>query len=256
MEKIRIRAETVVQDSATARALTPFYYQFCKRPCFHDDFLASFNRSSVTLVHTDGQGVERISPKGVVANGVEYEVDCIIMATGFEVGGLFSHSRPSASHFDIIGLDGQSLQQKWSSQSYRYGAGPRTYRSYHSAGFPNLCMQNAPQGAFTTNFTYALDESSKHFAHMIMEMRNRGLTKFDVKPQVEEAYLDKVWASAPTASGKVSNCTPGYYNNEGHVAAAGTKTLYGGFPGAPARLFTETAKERAEGRALDGFILS
>lgn len=77
MEKVRRRAEIVVKDQSIAEALKPWYDQFCKRPCFHDKYLQTFNRPNVTLIDTDGQGIECITRKGVVANGVEYEVDCI-----------------------------------------------------------------------------------------------------------------------------------------------------------------------------------
>ena len=86
MEQIRARVDAIVEDPETAEALKPYYRQFCKRPCFHDEYLDTFNRPNVTLVDTQGRGVERITEKGVVVDGVEYEVDCIIYATGFEVG--------------------------------------------------------------------------------------------------------------------------------------------------------------------------
>lgn len=178
------------------------------------------------------------------------------MATGFEVGGLFEHGRPSSFSVTIVGRGGTTLQEKWDNPAHRYGVGPKTYRSHHSAGFPNLFMQNAPQGAFTTNFTYALDESSKHFAHIVASMRERGLTRFDVKTDVEEAYLDKMWKLSPAATGRKPGCTPGYYNNEGVVPPAGTRTLRGSYPGAPIKLFLACEKERRHGTALDVFDLS
>ena len=86
MEQIRARVDELVDDPEMAEALKPYYRQFCKRPCFHDEYLHTFNRANVTLVDTEGQGVERITEHGIVANGVEYEIDCLIYATGFEVG--------------------------------------------------------------------------------------------------------------------------------------------------------------------------
>ncbi len=90
MEEIRRRAQEIVDDPETAEALKPWYRQFCKRPCFHDDYLPAFNRPNVTLVDTDGKGVDRITERGIVANGEEYELDCIVFATGFEVGTDYS----------------------------------------------------------------------------------------------------------------------------------------------------------------------
>jgi cyclohexanone monooxygenase len=86
MEQVRARVDSVVKDRAAAEALKPWYNQFCKRPCFHDEYLDAFNRPSVTLVDTQGRGVERITENAIVANGQTYEIDCLIYATGFEVG--------------------------------------------------------------------------------------------------------------------------------------------------------------------------
>src|SRR4029434_1464232 len=86
MEEIRSRAGAIIHDPATAESLKPYYRQFCKRPCFHDEYLQAFNRPNVTLVDTNGRGVERVTPKGVACGGREYELDCLIFATGFEVG--------------------------------------------------------------------------------------------------------------------------------------------------------------------------
>ena len=90
MEQIRARVDTLVEDPKTAEALKPYYRQFCKRPCFHDNYLQTFNRPNVTLVDTQGQGVTSMSANGVTANGQTYEVDCVIFATGFEVGTAYT----------------------------------------------------------------------------------------------------------------------------------------------------------------------
>ena len=45
MESIRARVDEIVKDPATAESLKPYYRQFCKRPCFHDDYLPAFNRA-------------------------------------------------------------------------------------------------------------------------------------------------------------------------------------------------------------------
>ena len=117
MEEIRARVDTIVNDPATAEALKPYYRQFCKRPCFHDEYLDTFNRPNVTLVDTNGQGVERITEKGVVVNGVEYELDCLIYATGFEVGTDYTRR----SGYELYGRDGITLTEKWA-QGHRDAA--------------------------------------------------------------------------------------------------------------------------------------
>ena len=97
MNQIRSRVDAIVTDRGTAESLKPWYRQFCKRPCFHDEYLDTFNRPNVELVDTKGKGVERITPKGLVANGREYEVDCLIFATGFEVGTDYTRLLMQAS---------------------------------------------------------------------------------------------------------------------------------------------------------------
>ena len=100
MEDIRARCNAIVQDPATAEALKPWYRQLCKRPCFHDEYLQAYNRPSCHLVDTDGKGVERIDETGVWVKGVHYELDCLVFASGFEVGTSYErrvglrHDRP------------------------------------------------------------------------------------------------------------------------------------------------------------------
>ena len=105
MEDIRARVDAIVQDPATAEALKPWYRQFCKRPCFHDEYLETFNRPNVTLVDTQGKGVERITERGVVVAGREYELDCLIFATGFEVGTDYARR----AGYEVRGRDGGTL---------------------------------------------------------------------------------------------------------------------------------------------------
>jgi cation diffusion facilitator CzcD-associated flavoprotein CzcO/aminoglycoside phosphotransferase (APT) family kinase protein len=107
MEEIRARVDEVVEDPRTAEGLKAWYRQLCKRPCFHDEYLPAFNRSNVQLIHTDGQGVERITERGVVALGEEYEVDCIIYATGFEVGTAYTER----AGYDVVGRLGLRLSE-------------------------------------------------------------------------------------------------------------------------------------------------
>ena len=130
MHSVRTRAETIVNDPETADNLKPWYEQFCKRPCFHDEYLPTFNRPGVKLIH-DPQGIEAITPKGVISNGQEYEVDCIVFATGFEIG-----YQVLDCGYPIVGRDGVVLSEKWAD-------GPRTLRSVNSHGFPNMFMQVA-----------------------------------------------------------------------------------------------------------------
>jgi cation diffusion facilitator CzcD-associated flavoprotein CzcO len=115
MSEIRARVDAIVTDQQTAGRLKAWYRQLCKRPCFHDEYLSAYNLPSVHLVDTDGQGVERIVPAGVVASGMEYPVDCIIYASGFEVGTEATRR----FGFDMTGRDGAKLSDYWSAGMHR-----------------------------------------------------------------------------------------------------------------------------------------
>lgn len=207
MEEIRARVDEQVVDPAVAEALKPYYKMFCKRPCFHDDYLATFNRGNVTLVDTDGRGVERITPDGVVAGGVPYEVDCIVYATGFEVGTAYERR----SGFEIRGRDGRTLTEKWD------GAGMRTLHGMMSHGYPNLFIMGQSQGGWTANYTQLLDEASTHLAAIVAHMEATGLRTAEPTPAAEDGWANEIVAHAVNGTGGIggTDCTPGYYNNEG-----------------------------------------
>ncbi len=205
MEQIRARAEALVEDPETAESLKPFYRQFCKRPCFHDDYLPTFNRPNVTLVDTQGRGVERITEKGVVANGQEYEVDCIIFGTGFEVGTEYSRR----CGYETYGRDGVSLSEKWKD-------GMRTLHGMHCHGFPNcFIMGSMGQSGFTANYPHALNEQSKHIAYIVGQCRQGNQHRVEATEEAEGEWVDAIVQYARLNEQFLADCTPGYYNNEG-----------------------------------------
>ena len=204
MEQIRARAAELVEDPKTAESLKPYYRQFCKRPCFHDSYLQTFNRDTVELVDTNGQGVERITQRGVVAGGKEYEVDCIIFATGFEVGTSYVRR----SGYDVTGSDGINLSDKWAE-------GMRTLHGVMTSGFPNLFIISNSQAGFTTNFPHAMDETSQHIGYILNECRKDNLASIDVEKEAEDKWVEEIIGVSRFASDFQESCTPGYYNNEG-----------------------------------------
>jgi cation diffusion facilitator CzcD-associated flavoprotein CzcO len=236
MEQIRARAEALVADPNTAEALKPFYRQFCKRPCFHDDYLPTFNRPNVTLVHTDGKGVERITPKGIVANGVEYAVDCIIFGTGFEVGTSYSRR----CGYETYGRGGVTLTEKWKD-------GMRTLHGMHSHGFPNLfIMGSNGQSGFTANYPHALNEQSKHIAYIINECTRGNHQIVEASEEAENDWVETIIGLGRLNEQFLADCTPGYYNNEGQPQARSLQnTNYGKGPVAFYKLLEDW---RAEGQ--------
>ena len=204
MEQIRSRAEALVENKETAESLKPWYRQFCKRPCFHDSYLQTFNRESVTLVDTDGKGVEGITKKGVVANGVEYEVDCIIFATGFEVGTEYTRR----AGYDVIGRGGVGLAEKWSD-------GMRTLHGIHTHGFPNLFIISNSQAGFTTNFPHSMDETAQHIGYIMDRCKDDGIQTVEATKEAEDEWVDHIISVSRFSEDFQAACTPGYYNNEG-----------------------------------------
>jgi cyclohexanone monooxygenase len=218
MEEIRARVDSIVRDPATAEALKPYYRQFCKRPCFHNEYLETFNRPNVTLVDTKGKGVERITKGGVVVDGREYEVDCLIYASGFEVGTDYSRR----AGFEIYGRAGQSLTEKWAD-------GVRTLHGMHAHGFPNCFFMSNPQAGFTANYPHLLGEQAKHLCYIIRTAIERGLRKVEVSEEGETAWVAQCLAKSRLGTEFLESCTPGYYNNEGKTSERSAQNgFYGG----------------------------
>lgn len=205
MEEIRARVDATVKDRTTAEALKPYYNQLCKRPCFHDEYLETFNRPNVQLVDTDGKGAERITPTGVVVKGKEYEVDCLIYASGFEVSSEYTRRLG----FDIRGRGGKPLRESWAE-------GAATLHGMHSRGYPNLLMFATTQSGWAINFVHILNEQSQHAAHIIDRCLKQGIETIEPTEQAQQQWWDVILGSLttnPTFGGP--ECTPGYYNNEG-----------------------------------------
>ena len=204
MNQIRARVDEIVEDPQTAEALKPYYRQFCKRPCFHDDYLQTFNRNNVHLIDTAGKGVQKITPAGVVANDIEHEVDCIVFATGFEVGT--SYTRRAGC--DVTGMHGTKLSEKWQK-------GLRTLHGVHTRDFPNLMFIQSGQAAFTTNFPHYMDEQAQHIGYIIKTCRERGIKTVQPTKEAEDAWVKEIIELSRISDSFQEACTPGYYNGEG-----------------------------------------
>ena len=219
MEQVRARADEVVEDPETAEALKPYYRQFCKRPCFHDEYLPTFNRPNVTLVNTDGKGLDLITKNGIVFDGKEYAVDCIIFATGFEVGTDYSRR----AGYQINGVDGLSISEKWAD-------GLSTYHGMHVRGFPNSFFFGPAQSGFTATYTYSLDEQSVHLAHILGRLKEHGARRIEASETAELEWVQTIIDKARLTADFQEKCTPGYYNNEGQINTKPQNNMYGGGP--------------------------
>jgi cyclohexanone monooxygenase len=220
MEQIRARVSSVVQDPAVAEALKPYYRQFCKRPCFHDEYLDAFNRPGVSLVDTGGRGVERITENAIMANGQAYEIDCLIYATGFEVGTDYTRR----SGYQLHGRDGLTLTEKWAD-------GVATLHGIHSRGFPNCFIMSNSQSGFTVNYPHMLNEQGKHIAYVVSEAAARQARTVEVSEAAEAAWVQTIMDLAVMRQKFAEECTPGYYNNEGQPSVSAVRNgPYGAGP--------------------------
>jgi cation diffusion facilitator CzcD-associated flavoprotein CzcO len=234
MEQIRSRVDAIVEDAATAEALKPWYRQFCKRPCFHDQYLDAFNRPNVTLVDTEGRGVDGVTATGVVVDDTEYEVDCLIYATGFEVGTDYTRR----AGYDVVGARGVSLSGYWSD-------GMKSMFGMHVHGFPNMFVLGHTQGGFTVNYPHLLEEASTHLSHIIRHSIDEGIREVEVSAQAEADWVQTLADNARDIRAFQEQCTPGYYNNEGKPAQGGF--LVSSYGKGPIAFFKLLADWRAAG---------
>ena len=221
MEAVRNRCDDVVEDKATAEALKPWYNLHCKRPCFHDEYLQTFNKPNVTLVDTGGKGVERITPNGVVVDGKEYEVDCIIFASGYELTTEYT----GRMGFNPVGRDGVSLKDAWSE-------GAATLMGLHARGFPNMMMYSTVQGGFSVNVPQVLIEQSAHTAYVIKHALDEGIEVVEPTEEAQNDWLNVILSHVMARATIMAECTPGAYNNEGaaDIKMAKNAAFMGGTP--------------------------
>ncbi|GAB2658601.1 flavin-containing monooxygenase [Nocardia goodfellowii] len=206
MERVRRRVDEVVHDPATAAALKPYYRFLCKRPCFSDDYLPTFNRSNVTLIDvSETKGVERITARGIVAHGVEHQVDCLIFASGFEITTDLDRRLGIAP---FTGRDGLSLYEHWA-QGYK------TLHGLTAHGFPNVFFTGFLQGGVTASTTDMFDQQAGHIAYIVARAFESGATTVEPTAEAVAEWCATVRDTAVDNSGFQRECTPGYYNNEG-----------------------------------------
>ncbi|MDG1196453.1 MAG: NAD(P)/FAD-dependent oxidoreductase [Actinomycetota bacterium] len=200
MMRIHKRIDEVVEDSVTAESLKPWYMLMCKRPCFHNDYLPTFNLPSVHLVDTHGEGITEINEKGPIFEGTQYEVDVLIYATGFEV-------QKTGIYNEIKGDNDLDLNDK-------YSDGIRTLLGIHSQGYPNLFIMGGYQAFFAFNLTDVLNSQGEHIAECIDFVRKAEIHSLDCNEKAEEWWVQQVIEHRGTTS-RNKDCTPGYYNFEG-----------------------------------------
>jgi cyclohexanone monooxygenase len=207
MERIRARVDEIVADPDTAESLKPYFTTHCKRPCFNDEYLQSFNRTNVTLIDTRGRGVDRISSSAIHVGDGSFEVDCIVYATGFEA----AVSPARAGGFQIYGRDGVSLDERWRD-------GVKSLHGLYTHGFPNMFLVGAiRQSALTINFPFIVEEQARHVVEVIRLLRAEHMVTFELSEVAERRWALEIEEHSIYDEEMTQNCTPGFYNNEGDV---------------------------------------
>jgi cyclohexanone monooxygenase len=236
MEEIRARVDSIVEDKDTAAKLKAWYRQMCKRPCFHDSYLQAFNQASTRLIDTDGKGVERITEKGFVVAGTEYEVDCIIYASGFEVGSSYERR----AGFDLVGRGGIRISEAWAK-------GMRTLHGVHTHNFPNAFFVQPVQGAnLISNVPHNLTEIGRTIAAVVGHALDHGLRQVEVTQEAQDAWIDLLLKGPGRLRG-APDCTPGYYNNEGQDPTPAMRLAIG-YPAGPSAYFKYLDAWRSSGK--------
>lgn len=213
LEKARAHVGAVVKDPETAEKLKPYFATpWCKRPTWSGTYYETFNRPNVTLVASPG-GVERITEKGLVVNGEEIEVDCIIYGSGFELG---STELWQFVQFPLIGRNGLELSDYWADG----------YHNLHGMfvhNFPNFTQLTLIGNGLGANYLYGNSEQCKHIGWFIRQCLDQGVETFEATREAEIAWQKEIAASHDTTGNErlaavqalKHACTPSFYNNEG-----------------------------------------
>jgi cyclohexanone monooxygenase len=241
-EEVRARVDQLVRDPAKAELLKAYYRTLCKRPGFSDEYLPAIDRDNVQLVDATA-GATELTPDSLVVAGVEYPVDCVVLATGFELGTTWSHR----AGYEVVGRDGVRVSEK-------FERGMRTYQGLYSVGFPNLFFTGLTQGATTTNVPHMLQEQADQVAYLVSRALAEGWDTIETTPEAEEAWQDEIARVNELRRPFQEACTPGYFNAEGRVDDARSSITSGSYR--PATTFFRAWREARARGELPGLVVS
>jgi cyclohexanone monooxygenase len=178
---VREKIAEIVRDPQTAKLLQPNNHPIgSKRICVDTDYFATFNRPNVTLVDIRSNPIEQILPNAVRTREKDYEVDALVLATGFDA------MTGSVAKIDITGRQGQTLNQKWAE-------GPKTYLGLMSTGFPNLFIITGPGSpSVLSNMMVSIEQHVDWITDCIGYMRDRGFEAMEAKREAEDHWVAHV----------------------------------------------------------------
>jgi len=178
---VREKIAEIVSDPETAKRLQPNNHPIgSKRICIDTDYFATFNRPNVTLVDIRTNPIAEITTNAVRTGGKDYEVDALVLATGFDA------MTGSVAKIDIRGRDGQTLNRKWAE-------GPKTYLGLMSAGFPNLFIITGPGSpSVLSNMIVSIEQHVDWITDCIVYMRAHGLDTMEATRDAEDKWVAHV----------------------------------------------------------------
>ena len=214
MQSLRDRVDAIVEDPETAEKLKPWYGKHCKRLCYHDEYLQSFNLPNVHLVDTDGQGLRKVTAEGPVVDGKTYPLDMLVYASGFEVTtGLVSRLG-----FDPVGRDGIRLSERWQD-------GAHTLHGILTHGFPNLLVCHFIQAGFGLNFHHYLKELTNHLVWLVDTALEEDITTIEATVEAEDQWLNLLWEAGKGFGRYAAACTPSFHNSEAERTMASARNV-------------------------------
>ena len=204
----------IVDDPATARALTPSHPFACKRPIIDQGYYETFNRDNVTLVDLRADPIESVCPNGIQTAAGLHELDVIIYATGFDAmtGAL--------NRIDVRGRGGASLREFWTEE------GPLSYLGLAVAGFPNLfTIQGPGSPSAAANFVAAMEQNVEWIGACVSYLREHGFRTIEALPEAQQEWVDQATALVAATVLVHPSCSSWY--NGGNVP--GKKRMYMGY---------------------------
>ncbi len=233
---VRAKIAEIVKDPHTAKLLQPNNHPIgSKRICVDTEYFATFNRPNVTLADLKSDPIEEILPCALRTRTKEYEVDALVLATGFDA------MTGSVAKIDIVGRDGQTLNQKWAE-------GPKTYLGLMSSGFPNLFIITGPGSpSVLSNMIVSIEQHVDWITDCIAYQRARGFDAIEAQPQAEEKWVAHVNEVAHTTLYPQANS---WYMGANIPGKPQVFMPYIGGVGAYRRICDEVAAKGYEGFAM------
>ena len=206
LERLRRRVDSIVKDRPTAEALKPWYRFMCKRPLSNNDYYDTFNLPNVKLIDVAAtQGLQEMTEKGFVVDGVEYEIDCMIFASGFEVT---SDLKRRWGFETVEGRRGVSIYDYWAD-------GPLTLHGMTAHNFPNMFYTGYVQGGLNGTTTEQFGKQAYHASWIISEALKKSITSVEPSQEAQDAYIQRFREVALDLTTFLTECPPSYFTNEG-----------------------------------------